>query len=86
MENNLIAVLIRTVRISLPLFFFLQRKLWKFYGHDEVYIFSTIIKFFKYIRIFLPFKINLKIIVLYLFAELFDWILKVDRVKIEIII
>ena len=83
MENNLIAVLIRTTRISLPLFFFLQRKL---YGHDEVYIFSTIIKFFKYIRIFLPFKINLKIIVLYLFAELFDWILKVDRVKIEIII
>lgn len=38
---------------------------------------------------FFPFKINLKIIVLYLFAiKLFDWILKVDvdKVKIEIII
>lgn len=50
------------------------------------------IKFFKWTKIlnknFCLFKINLKIIVLYLFAvELFDWILKVDvdRVKIEII-
>lgn len=41
------------------------------------------IKFFKWTKIlnknFCLFKINLKIIVLYLFAvELFDWILKVD--------
>lgn len=38
---------------------------------------------------FFLFKINLKIIVLYLFTvELFDWVLKVDvdKVKIEIII
>lgn len=60
------------------------------YGYEE--IFSTMIKFFKWTKIlnknFCLFKINLKIIVLYLFAvELFDWILKVDvdRVKIEII-
>lgn len=60
------------------------------YGYKE--IFSTMIKFFKWTKIlnknFCLFKINLKIIVLYLFAvELFDWILKVDvdRVKIEII-